>query len=357
MVKYLVFEVTGKCNLRCKYCYNSRYAEEEQLKTELTTDRIKSILSEAEESGFGLVAFSGGEPFLRGDLMELIRFSPLPVSVLTNGDMITKAQIEELSRIDNFKELRFSLDGFKAHDSVRENSDHKRIIDNIQFARSLDINVSINTMITSYNLSELQTLYDLIDSSLRGIMWRLDVPLIMGRYRSFEKELAVQEGLLFEELKKLISRYSAERPDFRMIIANIFKSNLEESGFYEHSMTEHPCDYALGSLTVRSNGDVSFCPSLSLIFGNVQSSSLADIMRSDKYLEFTRLKIKNIEGCIDCNYLRICGTGCRADAYEDTGSITGKDESACVHFARFEKHILPILSENLNEQFGALLND
>lgn len=356
MVKYIVFEITGRCNLRCKYCYNSKYNSREFFTKELSTQKIESILREAKEMGFELAAFSGGEPFLRKDLMGIIKKSPLPVSILTNGELINKEQIKELKEVSNFRELRFSLDGFRSHDEVRVNSNHQKIIDKIKFASSLKLNVSINTMVTRLNVNELLDLYRFIKENACCQMWRLDVPILSGRCKQFAKEVVLDDSNLFQELKKLIAIYIQERPKFRMIISNIFKSSLVDRGFYEHTLTEHPCDYALGSLTVRPNGDVSFCPSLILIFGNVNDSSLRKIMKNKNYLDFVNLKIQDIKKCSDCKYLYICGTGCRADAYELEQGIKGRDPSACSHFNHFEKYILPILSKELNQEFYSLLN-
>ncbi|MBU0459782.1 MAG: radical SAM protein [Nanoarchaeota archaeon] len=355
MVKYIVFEITGKCNLRCKYCYNSKYNPTQITSEELSTSNIKKILNEAKKMGFELAAFSGGEPFLRKDLMDLVENSPIPVSILTNGEILTNRHIDKLKTFKHFKELRFSLDGFKSHDIVRKNSHYQTVIDRIIYALSLNLNVSVNTMITKDSISELPNLYELIKEKFSDIMWRLDVPIMAGRCVEMSKEVVLDDQDLFPELKKLIENYLKDKPKFRLIISNIFKSNLSKTGFYEHSLSEHPCDYALGSLTVRPNGDVSFCPSLGITFGNLKTSSIDEIMKNKQYLDFINMKIKDVAECKNCKYLLICGTGCRADAYHLTGNLKGKDSSACSHFKNFEEHIVPILPEGIKKQFGNLM--
>jgi radical SAM protein with 4Fe4S-binding SPASM domain len=356
MVKYIVFEITGKCNLKCKYCYNAKYTETE-LKQELGNERILALLHEAKSLGFELAAFSGGEPFLRNELMSLLKASPLPVSVLTNGDLIKYEQIKELSTLSHFKELRFSLDGFQGHDAVRINSNSNRVIEKIRYALSLKIYTSINTMITQPSLFELNKLYQLIKQEFPGIMWRLDVPLFCGRFKEYRAELAIDNELLFKEIQKLIKDYVHDKPDFRIIIANIFKSSLVKKGFYKHSLTEHPCDYAIGSMTVRPNGDVSFCPSLEPAFGNVRQESLNSVLNGKEYQDFSKLQVKDIKGCQECKYLLVCGTGCRADALSLGEGIIGKDPSACVHFKYFEEHILPILPAHIQEEFDEITSN
>jgi len=356
MVKYIIFEITGKCNLQCKYCYNAKYNSKKYFGEELSINKILKVLREAKKLGFELAAFSGGEPFLRNDLMQIIRNSPLPVSILTNGDLIKKEQIIELSKLKHFKELRFSLDGFEAHGRVRVNSKSDRVLSNIRCALAHGIHTSINTMITKFNIDELLELYALIKKNLSKITWRLDVPILSGRCKIFGRELFVENDVLFKRLKELIARYVREQPSFKIIISNIFNSSLVNHGFYEHSLNEHPCNYAIGSVTIRPNGDVSFCPSLNVVFGNVTKYSLGEIMHAKKYATFCSMQIKEIRACKRCKYLRVCGTGCRADAYLAGRGVRGKDTNSCSHFHYFEKYILPILPKQRKNEFNLLLN-
>ncbi|MBU0471662.1 MAG: radical SAM protein [Nanoarchaeota archaeon] len=356
MVKYIVFEITGKCNLKCKYCYNSKYNTKEFQNTELSKEKVLEILNEAKNLGFELSAFSGGEPFIREDLMEIVEKSPLPVSILTNGELITEEQMKVLSKLKHIKELRFSLDGFDSHNKVRVNSDYKRVLEKIKIAKKLNIYTSINTLITSFNIDEIIKLYELIKNNFYGVMWRLDVPIISGRCVSNKDNLSVNKDKLFKKLKELILLYMKEKPKLKIIIADIFKSSLVTKGFYKHTLKEHPCDYALGSVTVRPNGDISFCPSLGIAFGNVKDKTLKEAMNGKEFKQFRKMKIEDVKPCQKCKYLYICGTGCRADAYTLDQDLEGKDPSACEHFHYFEKYIVPLLPENIQEQFDSIVN-
>jgi len=355
MVKYIVFELTGKCNLECRYCYNSKYAAEEVREEELSYKKVIECLEQAKELGFEIVAFSGGEPFLRDDFTKIIKNSPLPFSILTNGEVIGKREIDKLKKTKNLRELRFSLDGFQSHNKVRVNGDYQRVLENIDYSYSKEIKTSINTMMTKYNSDELLDLYQMIKEKYNNVMWRLDVPIISGRCKYNKENIILKKEKFFKKVKKIIEKYLEEDPNFHIIISDMFKGSLPEKGFYGHSMTEHPCDYALGSATIRPNGDVSFCPSLDINFGNVKDSSLKNILNNEKFVEFNKISIKDVDDCKDCKYLNICGTGCRADAYELEGDLHAKDPSACSHFKDFEDEILPILSKELQEDFKSKL--
>ncbi|WP_420094255.1 SPASM domain-containing protein [Paenibacillus faecalis] len=58
--------------------------------------------------------------------------------------------------------------------------------------------------------------------------------------------------------------------------------------------------------------------------------------------------------CANCKYLKICGTGCRANAFESFGDIYRKDPLNCEVLPLFEKHISPLFSRETRENFAEL---
>jgi len=73
-IKSLHLEITGRCNLRCIYCYNSKFNTEEKIREEMNTEDIKRLIDEASKMGCNKFTFSGGEPFLRKDIFEIIEY-------------------------------------------------------------------------------------------------------------------------------------------------------------------------------------------------------------------------------------------------------------------------------------------
>ncbi|OQA31486.1 MAG: molybdenum cofactor biosynthesis protein A [archaeon ADurb.Bin336] len=71
-LRYILLEVTDKCNFRCKHC---RVEGWEQIKKPLTTKEILSLIDQAKERGVKTITFSGGEPLLRKDIIELITYN------------------------------------------------------------------------------------------------------------------------------------------------------------------------------------------------------------------------------------------------------------------------------------------
>lgn len=85
--------VTPYCNLRCKYCRPGGEGYYENLHVLLSADEIITIISLAAKAGFTHVKFTGGEPLLRRDLVEIIRMTKrIPgiqeIQMVTNGTLL-----------------------------------------------------------------------------------------------------------------------------------------------------------------------------------------------------------------------------------------------------------------------------
>jgi len=113
----LWINVTGKCNLRCKHCFRD---SGNVWKSELTTQEIFSVIDQFASMGGKDLIISGGEPFLRDDIFEILEFAkkkvPL-VQIITNGTCITKEMANRLKKLEPLY-LQISIDG--ASDEVND---------------------------------------------------------------------------------------------------------------------------------------------------------------------------------------------------------------------------------------------
>ena len=80
-------EISYYCTLKCKHCYLKGLRNKE--KTELTTKEIKSFIDQFKKLGGTFLTITGGEPFLRNDILEIIKYARnkyIAVSILTTGN-------------------------------------------------------------------------------------------------------------------------------------------------------------------------------------------------------------------------------------------------------------------------------
>lgn len=345
----LHLEMTNKCNLRCKHCYNINYLNSDN--KDLTTDEIKQIIDKSIELGCEDIGFSGGEPFMRDDILELLEYSKkYPIHVLTNGLLLDSKMIEKLNKIDDLIiEFRISLDGLDTHRMLR-NVDYKKVLNNIKELLKNDYVVTINTMITNYNLDELLEMYKLF-KDIAIDRWRLDFIFNSGN-AALNELYYKNKDKLFKTIKELIELYIKEKPSFIMDINKVFRSSFLDG--YEqiyYTIDSKPCEYQ-GSLTVRPNGDVSFCPSMEKTYGNILKNSIEEITNSDEWKNFSNIKVKDLDKrCLDCKYMKYCGGGCRADGYYETGSLHGISDFTCELVEFYVNEILPLIkNENQSNQ-------
>lgn len=96
-----MFELTYRCNLKCRHCYvvpNIIAANRE----ELDTNQAFNILDQLAKAGCLNIGFTGGEPFLRNDIFDILGYAKnkgFNVIVLTNGTLITPEKAEKLKEL------------------------------------------------------------------------------------------------------------------------------------------------------------------------------------------------------------------------------------------------------------------
>src|SRR5688500_8140256 len=140
--------VTNDCNLRCTHCYVS--SGDFVPENEMTAEDLYRLLNEARDLGVQRFYFTGGEPFMRRDIFDLIDHvcSESELVILTNATFFNKsilARLTETARkingdaTDNFDQPRrlnvqISVDGPDAelHEMVRGPRTFKRTIQGIR---------------------------------------------------------------------------------------------------------------------------------------------------------------------------------------------------------------------------------
>ena len=113
----VVWNMTRRCNLKCIHCYSN--SADIDYPDELTTEEGKKLIDDLAAFGSPVILFSGGEPLLRQDLLELAQYATdkgMRAVISTNGTLITKEIAVKLQKI-GLSYVGVSLDGLeKTHD-------------------------------------------------------------------------------------------------------------------------------------------------------------------------------------------------------------------------------------------------
>ena len=116
---HIEIKITNKCNLKCLHCISSAGRV---YKKELSKKEIFKIIEEAKKEKAFTIGITGGEPFLRNDIFEIIDKiynSGLELIITTNGTLVNKSILERIK--NKVSLIRISIDHFERtkHDYFR----------------------------------------------------------------------------------------------------------------------------------------------------------------------------------------------------------------------------------------------
>lgn len=162
MPRVLAWEVTRRCPLKCRHCRaaaaNIPYADE------LTTDECRRVIDSLVGGGTSLIIWTGGEPMLRPDLEELVRYATarnIRSALAPCGLYVTAARLQALKDA-GVAACSFSLDGVDAesHDAFRGvPGAYDRVLNAMAVAREIGLPFQINATISTLNFDRLDDIY------------------------------------------------------------------------------------------------------------------------------------------------------------------------------------------------------
>ena len=253
--------LTNRCQCRCVHCYNEKAPAVSQA-SELSSGEIALLLKDASRLGFTEVNFTGGEPLMRGDIMELIRAARaarmLP-KMNTNGILLTDAVVKSLKH-SGLSWCAVSIDSkdFLEHDKLRgyEGCFHlategiRRLVDH-------GIPASITTYVRRNNLANghLSAIIDM-GHSLGVETVRILFPVPIGGLENAQCEVLNQQER--QKVRKLLSDplVTMESP----------KENTR-------------CTAAVTKVNVMPDGSVTPCVFVPMGYGNVRQERLGAIWK------------------------------------------------------------------------------
>ncbi len=182
-LRYLEFQLTDRCNLRCRHCYigeGLHWPTGHLRRQDLPYEAILEILKEFEKIQGLRLLLSGGEPLLHPhfwEINEVLRDYAFRSVLLSNGALINKAIAKRL----RVHEVQVSLDGMKeGHEAIRGKGTFTKTLSAIDHLQEAGIGVSIATMIHRENLNQFDSLASLMLSK-KISEWNVDLPCIAGR--------------------------------------------------------------------------------------------------------------------------------------------------------------------------------
>jgi radical SAM protein with 4Fe4S-binding SPASM domain len=306
------WNVTAKCNLKCAHCYIN--AGETKHIDELSTDAAKLLIHQIAEVSKPLLILSGGEPLLRKDIFELIRYGTergLKMAMGSNGMLIDDAVARKLKDA-GITTVSISLDSSvpAQHDQFRGvTGSWQRAVEAIKALKRNGIIVQVNTTVTQQNYNQIGDIFALAEK-LGAENFHLFFLVPTGRGARIE-------DITPDMYEKLITSAFLKSMQYNLNIkpscAPQFMRIAQETGI-DMIRWVRGCMAGLYYCRIYPTGEVTPCPYLPIALGNIRQKSFKDIWFKSEILRNLR-DFKKLKGkCGKCEYNEVCG-GCRARAY------------------------------------------
>ncbi|MCU0572154.1 MAG: heme b synthase [Syntrophobacteraceae bacterium] len=339
-LRLVAWEVTRSCNLACIHCRAA--ALDRPYENELSTDECMAFLDEVASFAKPIIILTGGEPLLRPDIFEIAAYGHrkgLRMTMAVNGTLLTPEKARKMIS-SGVQRISISLDGATAatHDAFRQvQGAFEGALHGVDSARAEGLDFQINTTITRINLQELPAIQELA-VSLGAVAHHIFLLVPMGRGRDIEEQAISAEDYektlhwFYEQRQRVPIQLKATcAPHYYRILRERSKSEGLDVTFQTHGLdaVTRGCLGGVGFAFVSHVGQVQPCGYLELDSGNIRGKPFREIW--EKSPVFLNLRnFKKYEGkCGRCQYVRVCG-GCRARAYESTGSYLAP-EPLCLY--------------------------
>jgi radical SAM protein with 4Fe4S-binding SPASM domain len=306
------WNLTRKCNLKCPHCYIN--ATTQQLKNELTTEESKRLIDQICEVSRPLLILSGGEPLLRKDVYELVRYGAekgLKMGLGSNGSLIDDAAAKKLKEA-GIETVSISLDSHipEQHDEFRGVvGSWEKAVRAIKALRENGVLVQVNTTVTQQNYDQIDDIMSLAEGlGVENFHLFFLVPTGRGT-KIADISPAKYEGMIKTAFAKAAKHKLNVRPSCAPQFMRIAKDMSMDMRQWIRG-----CIAGLYYCRVYPNGDITPCPYLPIKLGNIREKSFKEIWFNSEIFkslrDFNALKGK----CGICDYRVLCG-GCRARAY------------------------------------------
>ncbi len=348
--KWIAWEITRRCNLRCVHCRSSSSLEVEA-HPDFSIEEAFRIIDDIAGYAKPVIVLSGGEPLLRKDVFQIARYGTdkgLRMCMATNGTLVSDEVCEKI-RDSGIRIVSLSLDGSEetVHDNFRG---HKGAfagaINAARLFRKHGIEFIVNSSFTKRNQEEIPKVYKLA-KEIGATAWYLFMIVPTGRGEEIMNELISKEDYekilewhyqMEKDEKDLLVRPTCAPHYYRIVL----QKAKEEGSRFERRTLKFSTGGSKGCIAgqlialIDVDGNVLPCSYFPKPAGNLRKQSFRDIWENSELFRELR-DFKKYKGkCGSCEYITVCG-GCRARAYAVRGDYL-EEEPFCGYMpARLKK--------------------
>ncbi len=333
-LRTLFWNSTYACNFNCGVCFTNGGVP---FTDELSTSEAMDTFKKAHDAGVRKIIISGGEPFMREDLIEILAYMGsigLEARIASNGSLLTDDILRRLRDETLVKSFQISVDTIQPelygefHGVLPDRL--ASVLNIIESIKKHGFHTTVSSRLTPHTLPGIPDLMD--RASMEGwATFTVHFPLHTGRSNyAFDQDTDFISLLrpAFDHFLALPKQWVIEMfipwARYHPVVRHLEKRiRVVHAG----------CRAGRDRVTINPCGDISFCVCFDLpefYLGNVRQDNLEDIFKDSKTCDMMRHPEK-YGICADCANVQTCGGGCRVAAYSITGRLDGQDESCPVY--------------------------
>ena len=299
--------VTYRCNLHCGKCYLPGPTEV----AELSLDQWLKVYETIWKLGVSQVVFTGGEPTVREDIVELVSHADEFVTgLVTNGTRLVELAEPLKDASLDYAQITVESGDPSVHDAMTEVAgSHGRTVAGLKKALEVGLEVVTNTTLTKANAKDFVATLTWLHEEIGIDHCACNTLICSGKGVEYRRE----HGLSDEELRPILEAAceyaSANGLDLQWYSPTCYNVGINplELGFGVKS-----CSAAAHNMTVQPDGTVLPCQSWPDSVGNILTDRWTKIWRNPTCVKLRRRALAPAE-CGKCGLIGACGGGCPLD--------------------------------------------
>lgn len=349
-VQSILWSVTGRCNYKCRHCYMD--APQGKL-GEVSHEEALSFIDQMAECGIFTVELTGGEPFVRADIWDLIdrlvHYGIRIDQIYTNGWLVTEEVLDKLEARGLRPEFSLSFDCIGWHDWLRGvKGAEEAVLRVLEMCKRRGFPTAVEGCLHKGNIEKL---HDTVK-----LMAQYGTRVKVGTISPTELWVKNSEGYAFtdqeyyEAMIDYIPRFFEDGMPGDVILGGLIRLWKGSSEFHiipekNSSLTEEACEQKRLCGAARMNAYITpegrLLPCMPMTswekhvqFPRIQDIGLCKGLSDSLYMNFVNGRVGELfarnEECNSCAYKYKCCGGCRAYALCDGDDLYGCDRGQCL---------------------------
>ena len=343
----LDLEITNKCNLRCKYC--SHFSSAGDVSQDLPKEEWLKFFEELNRCAIMDITLSGGEPFYREDVKEIIDGiirNRMRFSVLTNGTLVTDEISEYLVSTGRCNSIQVSIDGSipMTHEVFRGKGTFAKALNGLRSLMKYGLPVTVRVTVHKHNVNDLESVSKMLLEDVGIPSFSTNSASFMGLCRQNTEQVQLttdERSVAMETLLRLSNQYNGRINAAAGPLADA-KGWLKMEKARREGVDAIPgrgcltgCGGVMSKLAVRADGIIVPCGQMGHIgLGRINKDDLKEVWQNHPELKRLRergnIPLSDFDFCSDCEYINYCTGNCPALSYTITGMENHPSPDACL---------------------------